>query len=255
MPPYPFAEWAAEQIRLTAFPLAGAANPDPEQWWEAIVGTPPDESIANVKMGLRTLTGSFHAGKLILKLELNRIDWLFVPQGPDLANVLSDEFPNIGPITEKLELFSGIAEQWLGRNDIPDLLRIAFGAIVTHPEPDRRSAYLRLPDYLPLRIDPESTDFNLQINVPRGTRTGIDGLRINRLSKWSIMGLARIAFQAEGGAIAATASQYVNQALRVEVDINTSAEFRRALPRERFVDLYRELVAFGRDIMTVGLQQ
>jgi hypothetical protein len=255
MPPYAFAEWSAEQIRLTAFALPGAANPMLERWWEAIVGTPPDEATTNLKMGLRTLAGSFHTGKLILKLELNRIDWLFVPQGPDPATGLSGEFPSLGPIHENLKLFTDITERWLNQDDIPDLVRIAFGAIVTHPEPDRRSAYLRLPDYLPLRIDPESTDFNLQINVPSVTRTGIDGLRINRLSRWAIMGLARVAFQAEGGGIGATTSQYVNHALRVEVDINTSGDLRTALPRERLIDLYRELVAFGRDILTVGLQQ
>ncbi len=250
MPPYPFAEWAAEQVRLTVFPLPGSANPNPEQWWEAIVAAPPDESTANPKLGLRTLTGTFHSGKLILKVELDRIHWLFVPQDPERG-----EFPSIGPITENLELFSDTSERWLSRNDIPDLVRIAFGAIVRHPEPDRRSGYLRLPDYLPLRIDPESTDFSFQINVPSETRTGIDGLRINRLSRWSIMGLAHVAFRLDGGAVGTAASQFVNHALRIEVDINTSAEFRGALARERLVELYRELVAFGRDIITKGLQE
>jgi hypothetical protein len=252
---YPLAEWTAEQVRLTVFPLAGAANPNPEPWWEVIVGAPPDESTANPKMGLRTLVGTFHAGKLVLKLELNRIDWLFVPQDRDPAVVVSGEFPSIGPATENLALFSGIAERWLSRDDIPDLVRIAFGAVVSHPESDRRSAYLRLPDYLPLRIDPESTDFNFQINVPRGSRTRIDGLRINRLSKWSIMGLAHVALRLDGGAIGAASSQFVNHALRLELDINTSAEFRRALPREGLIEIYRELVAFGKDIITEGLQQ
>jgi hypothetical protein len=255
MPRYPFAEWTAQQVRLTVFPLPGAANPNPEHWWEAIVAAPPDESTANLKMGVRTLAGTFHAGKLILKLELNRIDWLFVPQDPDPAVGLSGEFPSIGPVTENLELFSGIAERWLSRDDIPDLVRIAFGAVVTHPESDRRSAYLRLPDYLPLRIDPESTDFSFQINLPSGSRTGIDGLRINRLSRWAIMGLANVALRLEAGAVSAASSQFLNHALRLEMDINTPAEFRRALPRERLIEIYRELVALGRDIIAEGLQQ
>jgi hypothetical protein len=122
MPRYPFAEWTAERVRLTVFPLPGAANPNPEHWWEAIVAAPPDESTANLKMGLRTLAGTFHAGKLILRLELNRIDWLLVPQDPDPAVGLSGELPSIGPVTENLELFSGIAERWLSRDDIPDLV-------------------------------------------------------------------------------------------------------------------------------------
>lgn len=149
-------------------------------------------------------------------------------------------------------MFSNIAEQWLRRNDLPDLVRIAFGMVVRHPEVDRRSAYLRLPDYLPIRIDPDASDFNLQINVPAAS-TGIRGLRINRLTKWSIMGLARVSLRMDGTVVATTGGRVMAHALRLELDINTSPEFQGALPRDRFIDIYRELVALGRDIITDGL--
>ena len=255
MPPYRFAEWATEQLRLTVFPVPGAADIPPEPWWHAIAGVPPDESTANLRMGLKTLAGAFHSGKLILKLEPQRIDWLFITRDLDPAEAPLGDFRVIGPIEETLELFSTVAERWLVRDDTPDLIRVAFGAIVNHPEEDRRSAYVRVPDYLPIQIDPESSDFNLQINVPTDSRTGIEGLRVNRLSKWSIMGLAHLSVRLEAGIVAATSSRLMAHAFRVELDINTSAEFRGILPRESRIDVYRELVALGRDILTRGLHQ
>jgi hypothetical protein len=254
MPTYPFADWVAEQLRLTVFTLPGVANPAAEQWWNGIVGSPADESTANLKMGLKTLASTFHSGKLILKLEPDRIDWLFVPQGPDPAAGPPGELPSIGPITENLESFSDIAERWLGREDIPDVVRIAFGTVVRHPEPDRRSAYVRLPDYLPLRLNPESSDFNLQINIPTVSQARIDGLRINRLSRWSVMGLARVALSVDSARVT-TSSQFMEYAMRLEVDINTSPEFQRPIPKERLIELYRELVTLGRSIITEGLPQ
>jgi hypothetical protein len=253
MPRYPFSEWMAEQLRLTVFTVPGEVNVNPDMWWETAVGVAPNESTANLKMGMKTLAGTFHAGKLILKLEPGRIDWLLFPPDIDPAAGLPGEFPTIGPLGENLEQFSDAVERWLGRADLPEFARMAFGAVVNHPEQERRSAYVRLPDYLPIRIDPESSDFNLQINVPTDSGSGIGGLRVNRLSRWSIMALARVALRLDGAAVAATSSQFMAHALRVEVDINTSPEFREVLPQQRRIDLYRELVAFGRDTITLGL--
>lgn len=254
MPPYPFDEWNAEQLRLTVFPLSGTANLAPERWWEAIVGAPADESTANLKTGTKALASTFHTGKLILKLEPDRIDWLFAPKDPDPNAGLTAEFASIGPITENLDLFSGIAERWLGRDDIPDLVRIAFGTVVWHPEPDRRSAYVQLPEYLHFPLDPESSDLFFQINIPTNSGTRIEALRINRLSRWSILGLARVALRLGGTKVAATSSgEIMAYAIRLELDINTSPEFRGSLPKERLIEVYRELITSGRTIVTKGL--
>jgi hypothetical protein len=257
MPRYPFTDWIAEQLRLTGFRLPGAPDLAAEQWWEAVVGAPADESTANPKLGLKTLASTFDAGKLVLKLELGRIDWLFVPRDPDPTAGLPSEFPSIGPIAERLEVFSDIVTRWLGRNDAPDLVRLAFGTVVRHPEPDDRAAYSRLPDYLPIRVDPESSDFSFQINIPTRSRSGIDGLRINRLSRWSVMALARVAFQFNSVKMAAmpTPTTTTDYALRLELDINTAPEFQGSIPKGRLIEVYRELVSGGQNIIAEGLPQ
>lgn len=255
MPPYPFTDWVAEHLRVTGFLLPGAADLAVEQWWETLVGAPPEESTTNARIGLKTLASTFHAGKLILKHELDRIDWLFVPRDPDLTAGIPGELPSIGPITENLEIFSDIATRWLSRNDVPDLVRIAFGAVVRHPEPDRRSAYIRLPDYLPIRVDRESSDFSFQINIPARSRTGIDGLRINRLSKWSVVGLGVVNLRVDSARMATVTVPLTDHALRLELDINTVPEFQGPIPRGRLIEVYRELVSSGQNIVTEGLPQ
>jgi hypothetical protein len=253
MPPYPFAEWITEQVRLTVFPLPGATGRFPDQWWQAIVGAQPDQTVANPRIGSTSLTGTFGSGKLILKIEPDRIDWLLVPPDPDPGAQLGD-FPTIGPVTENLGVFSDVVERWLSRPDMPETGRVAFGAVLKHTEADRRSGYIRLSDYLPIRVDPDSTDFFFQINVPTDSRT-IDGLRINRLSKWSIAALAHISFALRlgGAAVAPGTPAMIAHALRLELDINTAPEFPGPLPRARLIEIYRELLTTGQQIVTEGL--
>jgi len=254
MPRYPFADWIAEQLRLTVFTLPGTANPAVEQWWNEIVGSPAEESTANLKIGLRTLASKFQSAKLILKLEPSRVDWLFVPQDPDPAAGPLGELPSVGPIAENLESFSDLTERWLSREDVPDVVRIAFGAVVRHPESDRRSAYVRLPDYLPIHVNPESSDFSFQINIPTISRDPIDGLPINRLSRWGVMGLARVELRLDSARVTSS-SQFMDYAIRLEIDINTSPEYQQPLSKGRITELYRELVTLGRGVITEGLPQ
>jgi hypothetical protein len=252
MPRYPFSDWVAEHFRLTVFPVPGATTGAPETWWESILAGPPEQTSSDARTGSTQLNGVFGPGKLVLKLQPGRIDWLFTP--PDMApGALPDEFPKIGPVTETLRMFSDVAERWLGRDDLPDLARIAFGTVLTHNEADHGSGYTRLPDYLPVRVDPSSSDFSFQINVPVNAHTRIDGLRINRLSKWSVAAFNRISLRVDGTRVAPAATQPTAYALRAELDINTAPEIPGALPRERLIELYRELVALGQEIATEGL--
>jgi hypothetical protein len=162
--------------------------------------------------------------------------------------------PDLGRFAAAQQEFSRLVEVWLVRNDVPDVARMAFGAVVKHYEDSRRSGYQRLPDYVPIRVSPDSSDFMYQINLPVDSRTGVEQLQINRLSKWSIAALRR--FSATVNVGSGHAHQDVSEpvfAFRIEVDINTSPSFERPLPRERLVDIYRELANFGLEIITSGI--
>ena len=253
MPRLPLADWRTEQCRLTVFPMPDAGTRTSE-WWEAVTDGKPDEATMSPKKGSGLIHGVLGPGKLILKLEPDRIDWLLTPQDPDLEALAEQpEFPTFGPAVEMLELFSGVAEKWLALEDIPAVGRMAFGAILVHPEMDRRAGYLRLPDYLPVQADPESSDFLYQINLPPvASATGLDGLRLNRLSRWSVARFKLIALRFTGATVAERAFPEPF-ALRIELDINTAPEFTGPIPSARLVEVYRELVGAARTIATNGV--
>lgn len=82
MPRFPLADWRAEQYRLTVFPMPDAALRSPE-WWAAIAEDQPDQATVNPKKGTGLITGAFGDGRLILKLEPDRIDWVLAPKEAD----------------------------------------------------------------------------------------------------------------------------------------------------------------------------
>lgn len=248
MPRFPLSDWLVEHFRLTAFPVPGAIGRSPE-WWEAASSASPDEMTSNPKKGSSLVSGSFGPGKLVLRLEPDRVDWLLVPADSDAEALLSPEFPNIGSLTETLGTFSEIAERWLERDDVPELGRLAFGAVLSHPEADRRSGYLRLPDYVPVQVDPESSDFLYQINLPITSTAGINGLQINRLTKWSVRALKVVRLASTGATIAPTSGY----AFSLELDINTTPTFAGPLPKARLVALYQELANLSGQIVAEGI--
>ncbi len=253
MPRLPLADWQAEQARLTVFPMPDAVTRS-ANWWQMVTDNQPDEITTNPKKGSGLIQGAFDPGKLILRLEPDRIDWVLAPPDPDMGELaVAREFPTLGPAMEIIDAFSAIVEKWFRRDDLPAIARMAFGAVLTHPEGDRRTGYLRLPDYVPVRVDPESSDFLYQINLPPvPSATGIEGLRLNRLSKWNVVALKLVAFTVAGTAVQAQPVSEVF-AVRVELDINTAPAFTGPIPRGRLVDVYRELVATGHSIAANGV--
>jgi len=253
MPTLPINAWSAESLRLTVFPTSNGASRSPD-WWQLATGNEPGDITTNPKRGIVAAEGPFHQGKLAFRSMLDRMDWLFVP--PDnSAEVLfmRSEVPTLGSLVEAIRAFSESMERWLKTADLPEVARIAFGGTVVHPMDDRKEAYLQLRDYIPVRIDPDSTDILYQINLPTlGSKT-IEGIGFNRLSKWfvgnySVMGFSIV--QNMGGPIMQTSPEL---ALRVELDVNTVPSLQGIIPKDRLVEVFRELVAIGQSIVADGV--
>lgn len=219
MPRFPLADWHAEQARLTVFPMPDATTRSAE-WWQLVTETQPDETTMNPKKGSWLIQGAFDPGKLILRLEPDRIDWVLAPPERDSDELAAvRDFPTLGPAMEMTNAFSAIVEKWLTRDDLPAVGRMAFGAVLMHPEADRQTGYQRLPDYVPVQVHPESTDFFYQINLPpMPSTTGIEGLRLNRLSKWHVVALNLAALTFTEPAVQARLVRK-RFALRLELDI------------------------------------
>ena len=257
MPPFPLTEWRPEHLRLTAFPLPGSNLPS-LNWWQQVTGTEPDARNEEPKKGAAEISGSLGERKLVLSFQPERIDWRLVPLDLDPDNLGEGlEFLNIGLFPDARETFIGICQRWFAQTDLPDFGRLAVGAVLNHPEVSRDAGYGRLPEYLPVQNKDNSSDFVYQLNVPAPSGTGIEGLRINRLSKWSVVVMRRLGFQLTiGGATAAPLLQTAQpiHALRLELDINTAAGFEGALPKARLSDILGELVNCASEVASNGVR-
>lgn len=242
--------WRVELMRLTAFmPAINISETD--KWWETVIGEPPDSKTSRLKGATQTMEGHLGVGKLVLNVDVNRVDWLTVP------NISVDqeikEPPNIGAYTEVVDLFSSKMVRWLQFK--PSTVRLAWGATLTLPVEDRESGYKRLINYLPmLKIDPVgSSELFYQINRPRQSKV-VSGLAINRLQKWSVMKVQRLNVQL----IPSQAQQIVGSVTpgfdgcRLELDINSTGDRSELLPQDQLESLYMELVSIGSEIAAYG---
>lgn len=251
MPRFPFTDWVAEQLRLSIFPPATDSTRSPD-WWQEMVGAEPEEISMSPKKGTGVVAGSYESGKLLLRLEPDRVDWLMLP--PDQESDSGLDFHNIGQAPESIRVFSELAQRWFSLPNVPAVTRIAFGGVLLHPEEDKRSSYERLGSYLPFNLNPDVSDFVLQINLPKvPSRLEMDGLALNRLSKWTSV------FQKD---LSLSIGQDIDllhsrgpqiSAIRLEFDTNTVPTFRGEIPRERLFELFQELVEQTISIATDGI--
>jgi hypothetical protein len=188
MPPIAFSEWAVEFLRCTAFTLVGASQ-SATDWWTRIAGAEPEEVTSNPRLGASQAVGQFGPGNLVVSTQGDRIDWFLTPVPVNLVASIQGHAPtqspqpaSIGSADEAFAHFLELSQRCLASEEIPNVNRLALGGALFHQERDKRAAYERLPNYVPVRLEPESSDFLFQINLPMQNRLGIEGLMINRLS-------------------------------------------------------------------------
>lgn len=248
----PPSAWQVQLLRLSSFrtPLFKIEAPT---WWADLLDTPPDEVTSRPKEGLYLESGTVEERKLSLQIQPERIDWTLTPLDPTGAAPITG-LPSLGSFPVTLASFMDLMLRWLPV--CPPANRLAFGCVLFQPAENRQAGYLQTAQYLDgiVTLDPEnSSDFFYQINRPRPSGTGLQGLRINRLSRWSVLlfeGFRLVLSKAE-----LTSQPYAVQqsACRLELDVNTVPEsFGPELPREALAKVLQELVAVGEEIARSG---
>lgn len=236
-------QWQAHGFRLTAFPSPTAEIREPT-WWETVVGEPPDNRASQPKAGVMQEQGQLSGGNLTLIVQPFRIDWLF--NAPEVNVVLGD-------IDEALNSFTPLMNRWL--EIAPLLQRIAFGVTLRLPVEGRAEGYRVLSNYLPsVRLDAEgSTEFLYQINRPRSSNTGVEGLKINRLSKWMVEVTQQATYTVIPGALPSRLDEVEKDFYaKLEIDVNTSPDFNGDLPADQLHRIYDELVIFAKEMAHEG---
>src|SRR5712691_4605478 len=217
----PLDAWQVESVRVTAFPR-DVLSVEQLSWWDDVVGYAPETVVSRPKTGQYQAHGDFEGRRLTLQVQPGRIEWSVSP----ITKAEDEEsgLPVIGPFPEVITSLSKVVVPWLPQ--APALRRLAVGGILLQPVADTRAGYALVQKYLPrARFDLEgASDFFYQINRPRPSTTGIQGLRINRFMRWSVQVARRMTLTlGGGGAVARTLGE--EAACRLELDINTAPDF------------------------------
>jgi hypothetical protein len=237
-----------ESLRFTAF-LSTNERIGEQRWWAELTGAEPETRSSRLTLGLTQEAGPFQSYGLVLATNPGRVDWFLTPK--QLEGALPVPM-RAGPFAETLPLFCDLMKHWFEAS--PDFARIALGVVLHKPMQNKLEAYRRLATYLPaVKIDPEgSSEFYYQVNRPRKSKT-IEGLQINRLSKWSAalvvpFGLTFASpVQGQIGKIGEGESS-----CRIELDINTDPAFPGNLDRPLLPKILGEFADLATEIATVG---
>jgi hypothetical protein len=245
--------WLAESVRVTAFPAAPTGPLGADKLWGEVIGGEPETSVTKHKEGIQEVQGPFKAGKAALTLHPTRIQWTL------LAGPTEEEEPQavatIGPFCDAATDVVQLAKKWLCLNSCSPMTRIALGAVLLQPTPDRVAGYKKMSGYLEdsVKLDPEgSRDFMYRINRRRDTTCGVANLSINRLATWSVALFASIVgtVSPTGGTKPFVAKQVY--ALRLELDVNTAPEYQDDLPPDKLSALLDEFYSLATEIATQG---
>ncbi len=247
----PLRAWQTMLLRLTAFPSPAAQITD-ANWWQDVVGQPPETRISSPRSGELREEGPFDTGVLTLTIQPLRIDWNY--RISEQEELQGEGLPAIGTFPEALERFLEVMTKWL-TNYSPELQRLAFGTVLLLRANDRGDAYEKLSDYLPdIKLDVDnSSDFFYQINRPRILTKGNTDIQINRLSKWSALALTRALLQLNPQNISSGPIPLSEvHACRLELDINTSADYTGQFASQILPEIFMALIDLGKEIAERG---
>jgi hypothetical protein len=236
-------EWLVANARLTVFVMPDAVVPP--GLWQAIVGEEPETSVTQRASATRIETGPYAEGKLTLQVQPIRIDWVHEAAGMGDGG----QSATLGIFPGAAEPLVQLAHRWVQSDRLPSTQRMALGFVLISPTPDRQTGYEELRQFIDgVPTAPDATDFSYQVNRPRSSATHIDGLRVNRLSKWSVGAYHFVTLGAGLHPIEGPLQPH----LRLELDINTSADFQGLIPREAAVSVIDDLLGGAREICEHG---
>ena len=181
-------------------------------------------------------------------MQPGRIDFIFSSIENNTIN--TGNIKTLGLFDDVIKIFLTPIQEWNNLDSAPISRRIAFGALLIQNVENKKRSYEKLSSYLPyVKLDVEkSSDFFYQINRPRESLV-VEGLSINRLSKWSAIQQQLVSVELISGSRQISDPSY---ACQLELDINTSQKRDVDIDREVEYELFRELMEFGKEISVEG---
>lgn len=239
-------DWQVQTLRLTTF--RSAPTQDISPLWEELTGDQPVKVDAQPRQSTIQETGPTAFGTLVHASNPIRIDWYLIP----FEEQQNTPIPNLGSFLDVSKEFLGLMSKWLVSDRVPNIKRIAFGAVLFLLSDSKSGAYKRLAAFLPhVVLDIEnSSDFLYQINRPLKSKTDQNS-DINRLSKWSVMQTIGIGVFFDSKPEVTSNGKPVF-ACRLELDISTSQRSTQTITKDQLPKILDELYVYGSDIATKG---
>jgi hypothetical protein len=230
-------KWDVESLRVSVFFVPpGLATFD--SLLGAIARVEPEVVSERPKIN-KSEVGRAPSGHFFLTQQRERIDLLLGVRG-DQAPPEDVSFYNVGSYEKAKEILFEPAKRLVEFQGAA-ISRVAFGAILLANVSDRIEGYKMLTPLLPsIKVDPaNSEELFWQINRPRASSV-LNTIRINRISKWSVLNAQRMLFQMSPEASIATAASPVMTAVKADLEANTPVSD-AALPKDRLKDILEEL--------------
>ena len=237
--------WSTDSLRLTAFYPKPLENP--ESIWQRITGIEPEEIRNQPRLKTFNEEGAWEQAKLVTASSDLRADFLYTtPAQQDEQETLL----SIGTLDQARKRFQKVVETWLSLDH--QAQRLAVGVVLFQPTTDRVSGYNLMSEYLPsVKIDAEgSRDFMYRINRPRQLSLGDRDVEVNRLTAWgALIRQSVFMFPLQSG-VKKTSSPL--HAVRVEMDINTAAEYEGTFGTEESRRIIEKLFDYADEIARTG---
>lgn len=213
--------WLVEGVRLTAFFEKPITNDTAKLWWNKTVGDDFQDMIARPREQLFALTGEYNDGRLDLRVQGNRVDWLHHKGMPILPKG-EDCFLGFGE--DVIPLFIQTVSKWLShQQNISEnnIIRIAASFTIWQPiKSDDINVHMK--ECLPfINFEHIREDFRFQLNEPYFYKVDNDkSIKINQIKIYSVETIAgaNIGFSNNG------IDFFEERFSRIEIDINTPSE-------------------------------
>jgi hypothetical protein len=235
--------WLAETVRVTAF----GPGLVPKSWKDAFGGE-PDQIMRQPS------TPTVEGGRK------NGVRWLITHQGGRVDVVVTPENP-VTPLPDLLHLgeFEAALDSLLVEAEkvfepTANVYRLAVGAVLLRSVASISDGIEKLRQHLPyLRDIPNrSTEVFFQINVPDVIENPVPELVINRIAKWQVAGVQLVHILSGPVPQMTTATTAMRPVLRLEFDINSTADRTTALPTDQLGALMTKFGAIGKEIAASG---
>lgn len=248
-------DWLVENIRFTSFLAEPVDTRARGIWWSELTGE--DSQRIQKSDDVYSEIGPYEGQQLTLGCQSDkRLDWVLNSEVGEPDDLRAD-LPTVS-FRKSLDVLLPLVEKWLTLNNCPAAKRLALGVVLLQPVDTKQQGYEKLGPYLEkvVTLDPAgSSDFRYTINRRRNSEI-VPDLEINRLTTWFVWVWKRVKLSVRMRSdTEVTREQETGEqqmACRLDMDINTVAEFQGEFTPQRQGELLQELSKLATEIAVKG---